>query len=179
MNIFVIDKSPVLAAQQMCNAHINKMVLESVQMLTNCFSQKDLETAPHTKAGTVRKYSHWNHPSSIWTRKTLANMLWLVDHTIALEKERLYRGYNPHFVASFIDWAVDNLSKAQVPDGDLLEFPIAIAADQNCRHHPEFESSSVVNKYRLYYICDKAPFAKWTKREAPEWFSNHTQYAIN
>ena len=179
MNIFVIDKNPVIAAQQMCNAHINKMVLESVQMLTNCFLVKDLENAPLTKAGTVRKYSHWNHPSSIWTRKNLANMLWLLDHTIALEEERLFRGYNPHFVAPFINWVVDNLNKAQVPDGDLLEFPVAIAADQNCRHHPAFDSLSVVEKYRLYYICDKAPFAKWTKRAIPEWFSNHPQYAIN
>jgi hypothetical protein len=106
-------------------------------------------------------------------------MFWLLDHTIALEEERLFRGYNPHFVAPFINWVVDNLNKAQVPDGDLLEFPVAIAADQNCRHHPAFDSLSVVEKYRLYYICDKAPFAKWTKRAIPEWFSNHSQYAIN
>jgi hypothetical protein len=171
MNIFVLDKDPVAAAQSMCNLHINKMVLESAQMLTNCFLNNDLETAPQTYSGTVRKYSHWNHPSSVWTRDTSGNMLWLLEHTIALEQERLFRGYNPHFVSSFIEWVSNNHGKAQVSTGNLTEFPIAISAAQNCRHHPAFESSSVVEKYRLYYICDKAAFAKWTRREVPEWFS--------
>jgi hypothetical protein len=29
---------------------------------------------------------------------------------------------------------------------------------------------SVVQSYRNYYIGAKADFAKWTKREIPEWF---------
>ena len=33
MNIFVIDKDPVVAAQNLCDKHVVKMILESAQML--------------------------------------------------------------------------------------------------------------------------------------------------
>ena len=38
MNIFVTDKDPVVAAQNLCDKHINKMIVESAQMLANAFS---------------------------------------------------------------------------------------------------------------------------------------------
>ena len=33
MNIFYVDKHPVRAAEQMCDKHIVKMILESAQLL--------------------------------------------------------------------------------------------------------------------------------------------------
>ena len=34
MNIFYLDKDPVIAAQMMCDKHVVKMILESAQMLS-------------------------------------------------------------------------------------------------------------------------------------------------
>ena len=34
MNIFYLDKDPVVAAQMMCDKHVVKMILESAQMLS-------------------------------------------------------------------------------------------------------------------------------------------------
>lgn len=34
MNIFYLDSDPKLAAQQICNVHVNKMIIESCQMLS-------------------------------------------------------------------------------------------------------------------------------------------------
>ena len=34
MNIFVLDKNPIKAAQQHCDKHVVKMILESAQMLS-------------------------------------------------------------------------------------------------------------------------------------------------
>lgn len=34
MNIFILDKDPVKAAQLQCDAHVSKMILESAQMLS-------------------------------------------------------------------------------------------------------------------------------------------------
>ena len=33
MNIFYVDKDPVIAAQMMCDKHVVKMILETAQML--------------------------------------------------------------------------------------------------------------------------------------------------
>jgi hypothetical protein len=35
----------------------------------------------------------------------------------------------------------------------------------------EYKVNSVVESYRNYYNGAKADFAKWTKRESPEWFN--------
>ena len=34
MNIFYLDRDPVIAAQMMCDKHVVKMILESAQMLS-------------------------------------------------------------------------------------------------------------------------------------------------
>ena len=36
MNVFYVDKHPVKAAEQMCDKHIVKMILESAQLLCTC-----------------------------------------------------------------------------------------------------------------------------------------------
>ena len=33
MNIFFLDKDPVISAQMMCNKHVVKMILETAQMI--------------------------------------------------------------------------------------------------------------------------------------------------
>jgi len=169
MNLFILDENPIKAAQYNCDLHCNKIVLEAAQMLANCFEPDVLLHAPTTKAGTVRKHSYYNHPVSIWMRKTLSNLFWSIEHAYGLEEERLHRGYNPHHSITFIRWCADNFDKSVVPDGMLTEFAVAISADKNCRKVDGFEYMNVVNKYRQYYIHDK-PFAEWSNRNTPDWF---------
>jgi hypothetical protein len=144
------------------------MVLESAQMVANCFSEAVLESAPKTKKGTTRKYSYWKHPCSIWARETLGNLDWLLRHSLAMEVERLNRGFNPHFSAEFLHWAYENILKsANYLSLEQTPFAIAINEAMSCRQEPTFESSDDVGKYRLYYKLDK-PFATW-KKNKPLW----------
>ncbi len=168
MNIFCIDKDPIQSAKWLCDQHCNKMVLESAQMVANCFSEEVLELAPKTKKGTTRKYSYWKHPCSIWARETLGNLDWLLRHSLAMEVERLDRGFNPHFSAEFLHWAYENILKS-ANDLSLEQTPFAIAINEamSCRQESTFESSDEVGKYRLYYKLDK-PFATW-KKNKPLW----------
>ena len=168
MNLFILDKNPTVAAHYNCDSHCNKILLEFCQMAANCFDLKTLEDAPKTKKGTTRKHSYFNHPVSIWMRKTTGNFEWAIEHAIELENERLYRGYNPHFSFDFVDWVASSISKSNVAVAGLTSFAIAIAEDKNCRKVPNFDKMSAVEKYRLYYKHDK-PFATWTKRNAPYW----------
>ena len=48
---------------------------------------------------------------------------------------------------------------------------VAIAQDQKCRQLPNFETLSVVEKYREYYNHDKSYMAKWQYSETPKWYT--------
>jgi hypothetical protein len=173
MNIFALDPDPIQAAIYNCDVHCNKMFLELTQCLTNCFPLSELPNMPLTVKGTVRKYSHYNHPSAKWIRANTSNLEWTIEHTKQLEMERLIRNMNPHFTSETFQWIRDNRSKMiDIPNGPLNEFAIAISADKQCRQRiTTFDSKSSVDKYRLFYIFDK-PFAEWTVRPIPTWFTD-------
>ena len=173
MNIFFLDNDAKQCAEYNCDVHCNKIVLEISQMLANCFTLERLILAPLTKAGTVRKHSHVNHPISKWTKESLGNMIWAIEHAFYLEEERLFRGYNPHFSHTFNKWALDNIKDAIVPVGELKEFATAIGPSNSCTKIPEFSTMSVVDKYRSYYKMDKS-FVTWTRRQVPSWFDRYS-----
>lgn len=172
MNIFVTDEDPYEAAKSLCDKHVSKMVVETAQMLANCFTLETLASpdCPRTQKGDARKHGYANHPCTVWTTKSKSNMMWLIRHGIAMAREKKYRTDKEHFSGQFIHWCLLNIHRADVPAGPLTEFAIAINQDQKCRTHPEFEKLSVVDKYREYYNYDKSYMAKWTKREQPEWY---------
>ncbi len=179
MNIFAIDRDPVIAARHAVDSHVSKMVLESAQMLANCFSPEQLASAscPRTLTGTVRKYSYYKHPCSIWVRQNRSNMRWLITHALALEEERVARawikharktdkvkeGASPkleHFSLSFIQWVSDNVDNSLVPEGELTEFAQAMP--------DEFKCEDSVAAYRNLYRHGKAHLHQWT-RNCPDW----------
>lgn len=134
MNLFILSEDPIEAAIFNCNTHCNKMFLEGVQMLTNCFPEHVLVEMPRTVKDTVRKYSHFNHPVSKWIRESRCNLQWCFDHVAKLESERLYRGMNPHFSSTAFNWICYHKSKMiDIPDKGLTPFASAIAKDTICR----------------------------------------------
>ena len=54
MNVFYVDKHPVKAAEQMCDKHIVKMILESAQLLSTCHRVQD-GTEYYDKTANGRK----------------------------------------------------------------------------------------------------------------------------
>ena len=62
MNIFYVDKHPVRAAEQMCDKHIVKMILESAQLLSTCHRVQD-GTEYYDKTANGRKIKRWRHPN--------------------------------------------------------------------------------------------------------------------
>lgn len=164
MNIFCLHSDPITAATYMCDNHIkSKMIVESAQMLANCFTPEQLKFAPLAKTGNVRSHSYFNHPSSKWVRETIDNMEWLVEHTIAMYQEKIARGYkNPHHSMDFIEWVKINLHRSTVTkSGKRTEFSIAINEKSNCCKTEWFNDLSPVEKYRRYYRYDK-PFAVYS-----------------
>lgn len=154
MNIFVLDRDPILAAQYQTNAHTVKMIVESAQMLCNAFSE---EMAPPYKR------THYNHPCSKWCRKTKDNYLWLVAHAVALCDEYSYRydKIEPHKSQKVITWCINNINNIKFKAEGATPFAQVV---------PEkYKSNNVVETYRNYYVAEKRHLLKYKKRSAPRW----------
>lgn len=168
MNIFVLDKHCEKAAEYMFDRHVIKMILESSQMLANAYTHEQLENAPKTQKGTVRKYSYYNHPCSVWVRQSGTNFRWLLSHAQHLVKEAVYRGFNLHSCHEFLDWCYSNEPENIESLYGLTEFALAMP--------DQYKSNDPIESYRQYYINEKQYdnrgrwMMKYTNREYPDWF---------
>ena len=149
MNIFVLDESPVTAAEYACDKHVVKMILESAQML--CAVQPE-GTAPY-------KRSFYNHPCTKWVRESDSNYAWLIQHAYALCAEYTRRYDKVHKSQQVIEWCDNN--RPELPIGILTEHPTCM---------PDYcKKETVVDSYRNYYKNEKAKFAKWKDGNVPSW----------
>ena len=183
MNIFALDYDPQVAANYMINVHCGalgysgKMIVESSQMLANCYKLETLTQAPKTQKGKSRKYSYYSHPCSIWTRKTYGNFEWLLFHANYLVEEKLYRDGPIHFCNSFIKWCFVNYPDNLESNSQSLT-PFALAMPDI------YKQSCPIQSYRNYYINDKQidKNGKWmmtyTKRETPYWMPRELRSKI-
>lgn len=105
MNIFATSPCPRQSAKYLDDKRVNKMILESVQMLATALHhyQAPETFMPISQAGTPYKPTHKNHPCSIWVRESSGNYLWLVEHTKALCAEYEQSFHKTHSLAKFID----------------------------------------------------------------------------
>ena len=160
MNIFYLDRDPVVAAQMMCDKHVVKMILESAQMLST--AHRVLNGDAKADSRGLYKMVHKNHPCSKWVRECDANYEWLWNHMDALMKEYTHRYGKKHATERLIHelWKVPS----NIPYGDFTEPPQCMP--------PYCKGQDTVESYRTYYILEKISFAKWTKRDMPEWFND-------
>lgn len=185
MNIFYIDADPVLAAQQMVDKHVVKMILETAQLLSTAHRILDgTEYVGQSASGRKAKrwllpdkretilYSatHINHPSAVWCRQSMPNYNWLYDHFIALMNEYEYRYEKIHKCIG--------MSEA------LGKFPNNIPSYSQANFTPptpamaeEYLCSTSLESYRNYYTHGKKHLHKWTKRAKPEWMIEWKQAA--
>lgn len=146
MNIFVLSKSPTLAAQYHCDKHVVKMVLETAQLLS-------------TVAGEGYKPTHKNHPCTVWARESLANYHWLYALGQALGQEYTHR-YGKVHKSSLV---IDSLPYAPATVTGGMSTPFALAMPD------EYRTDCPVASYRAYYVGEKSRMLKYTNRRAPEW----------
>lgn len=181
MNIFILDKNPIKAAQLQCDKHVVKMVLESAQMLSTAHRVLDgkLTKIPSKSGKTMVKgwvlpderdavlYNavHVGHPCTVWTMESNNNYTWHYVHFQALAEEFEYRYGKQH--KSWVDLK-DALRTPprNIPVHYLTPFKLAMGAAPECinPHDP-------VGSYRAFYQTKQERFSMdWTKRSIPEWF---------
>jgi hypothetical protein len=155
-NIFVLDTDINRCAEYHCDRHVNKMILESVQIMCTVLNLRGLET-PY-------KSTHRQHPCVLWADQSYDNFLWLGELAAALNKEYRFR-YNKDRDHASIRVLADILHFRYESLG-LTEFAQAMPA---CYKAP----GNAVAAYRDYYLGEKQSFAFWTRRTPPDWWLSH------
>jgi hypothetical protein len=162
MNIFVVDENPFAAAEQLCDKHVVKMIVEGCQML----STNHRLSASHIFHAPVELYkqSFVNHPCTIWARESTANYMWLAYHTHELSNEYTRRYGKIHKAHDITRWFI-TFKPSKVPNGHLTPFAQAMP--------PEYKVyGDGVAAYRKYYIGAKCNIAKWKYTNPPDWYVN-------
>ena len=121
MNIFAVNDDPRLAALELPDKLIPKMIVESAQMLSTAHRVLDGDE----KADMLHLYkkAYENHPSCIWVRQDAMNYWWLWMHALTLCAEYRWR---------FTD--VDTLSgshKTETVIHALQDLPLNIPANKD------------------------------------------------
>jgi hypothetical protein len=156
MNIFVLDHDIRRCAQSHCDQHVSKMVLESVQMLCTALNSKGFET-PY-------RSTHSKHPCTLWVGASYDNFEWLAELTVELNREFRFRYERDKDHASIA--VLRQLEKLRFERNGLTEFAQAMPDTYK-------RPGNAVAAYRDFYLGDKAAFASWKRRPAPDWWLPH------
>ena len=168
MNIFVLNKDPKIAAQDHCDKHCVKMVLELYQQLGSAARRHGATDPqmPLTQSGKPLKGGYHNHPCTRWCGDSRSNFDWAAKHAIALAEEYTYRYGKQHACEK----GIRHLAKMRdmIPEGRLTRFAQAMP--------DEYRNECAVTAYRDYYSIDKRNNIKveWNKtRTHPEWWETN------
>ena len=189
MNIFLLHENPTICAEMHCDKHVVKMVIEYAQLMSTAHRVIDGDMyESKTAAGrrikrwlhpnsnmenVLYKASHINHPDGLWVRSSDANYNYLYNLWCRLCEEYTHRYGRTHLteekLKDLLRFPPSNIQHASM--ADLHGLPLAMPDDVKGR--------SVVKSYRRYYKKYKMPFARYTKRETPEFMVEelHAGYA--
>lgn len=159
MNIFYLSNEPEKCAQQHCDKHVVKMILETAQLLSNAHHMLDGDQVIRP----IYKLTHKNHPSAVWVRASATHYKWLWLLLVELCKEYTHRYGKVHKVER--DGLINTL---KTPPQNISASPVM--SEPPPAMPDEYKSSDVIQSYRNYYRGAKRSFARWTNREVPTWF---------
>jgi hypothetical protein len=183
MNLFILSTCPIEAAQQQCDKHVPKMIVESGQMLSTTHRMLDgtMEKRPSKSGKTMVKYwrmenkhyettlynaVHTAHPCTVWSMESSENYKWHYEHFLALCDEYTYR-YGKIHKTDRVLRDILSIMPVNIPQKNkLTEFKLAMKANPEC-----IALGDPVKAYQAFYQTKQDRFKMvWTKRDVPSWF---------
>lgn len=173
MNIFVVHDDPITAAQMLCDKHVGKMAVESVQQLVSAARRHNVDETllPLSSKGVPHRGGYHRHPCTVWAGDSRENFKWLLAHGRALCTEFTFRFGKRHACEDQIN-VLDELASF-IPAGHLTNFALCVGpAFQATVGTTHACASIAVPVYRDFYVADKQKFAVWDRgRAAPDWWT--------
>jgi hypothetical protein len=177
MNIFYVDSDPEVAARNMVDRHVVKMILETAQLLSTAHrvidgeeyvgqSQSGRKAKRWRLSGNVDAImyaaTHINHPSAVWVRENSANYVWLYDHLLALGREYTYRYGRTHLT-------IDKLKDILKDSPQNIKQSNVMTKMPSCMDKQYIVSLDPITNYRNYYNYGKTDLLRWSNRPPPQW----------
>jgi len=177
MNIFYVDSDPEVAARNMVDRHVVKMILETAQLLSTAHrvidgeeyvgqSQSGRKAKRWRLSGNVDAImyaaTHINHPSAVWVRENSANYNWLYDHLLALGREYTYRYGRTHLT-------IDKLKDILKDSPQNIKQSNVMTKMPSCMDKQYIVSLDPITNYRNYYNYGKTDLLRWSNRPPPQW----------
>jgi len=134
MNLFVTSLSPKQAVKSLDTKRLNKMILETAQMMSTALR------CYHCSDSQLYKKTHENHPVSIWVRETKANYMWTLTYLVSAIEEYFNRRGVVHKSHQLVNIFWENMKL--IPDGNFTDFA-------NCT---PFKGLDVLKAYKLTLI---------------------------
>lgn len=159
MNIFFLHECPERSAQDLCDKHVVKMVLETAQMCSTALRRNGM-----TPLDSTYKTAFKNHPMTLWVGECRENFMWALDHGIAIGKEYTRRYGRDHASTQVLR----DIKDAYFRNSDYNKLKWRITTPPQCMPD-EFKCDNYVDAYRAYYRTEKAAFLDYTNREQPDW----------
>ena len=74
MNIFFLDNNPQKAAKAHCDKHVNKMIIEHLQMMSVALDYHGLDPARKKDGDFYSVRAFKNHPCTKWVKDMAKNI---------------------------------------------------------------------------------------------------------
>lgn len=166
MNIFILDKDPIKAAQMQCDKHIVKMTVETAQILCS---------ALHILGVTHNGYklAYPKHPCVQWA-VNLRNWIWLREHGRALAAEYKRRYQRDH--SSLL--VINSLPIPEINCAWPKQFALAMPTNYiqyKISKEGKYNLYDIdyVSSYREFYKSKASRFElRYTKSKIPSWLTN-------
>ena len=155
MNIFHLDKDPLLCAKYHCDKHVVKMILETGQMLCTAYQRH------YGLKDDLYKPAYPHHPMTIWVGDSGANFSFTMKLFNSLLTEYTKRYNKVHKTSKIILLLNGKYKKWQDMKGDFINPPLCMP--------DEYKLDDYVQSYKNYYIGEKMYFAKYNYSETPHW----------
>lgn len=161
VNFFFLDKNTKLNAQYYCDKHVNKIMIEICQLLSNVLHNNTNLKPPYKKTTnipiTLAPYK--------WANYSKGNYIYLLNLAKALLNEYKYRyDKNEHKTEKVIEWLKNN-----IPNHFKHKKRTKLFYTKNIDLFHKYIKDDV-ECFRYIYVNYKCKNDKWTKREKPIWF---------
>lgn len=166
MNIFLTSLDAKLCAQDLCDLRLNKMILETGQMLCTAYRHYAKLYGWPAEFEGIYKNTHENHPCNVWLRQDLVNYVWLYDYFVKLAREKEWRTNKVHLT----------FTKLQLPlVGYICHYDVYLNSIPKVTFNCSNILPSTGDVHLDYKKCLIAKWnndnrePKWTRRNAPSW----------
>ena len=164
VNFFFLDTNPKKCAIYYCDKHVNKIMVEICQLLSNVIHHNTKLKPPYKKTTNI--------PESLapyrWANYSKGNYIYLLNVAKALLKEYKYRyDKDEHKTEKVIEWL-----EKHIPNHFKHKKRTKLFYTNNISIFSKYIKNDV-DCFRYIYVIYKCKNDKWTKRGKPVWFDKY------